>query len=484
MVVDELVAKFGFVVDGIEALKRAMQRVKEFVKGILATVAPSKKAAQALNPLKQSLEKTARAAAPATARMAKFGTAMRVVALGVAGLVTATAVAAVGVAALGAAFAAAGLRAARARRELQLDAIGKGTDAKKLAVLKNMVQAATGSNAETSGGFVDSAVEKLGEKIREARKGDDEAIKALKDAKISSVDPRDRTKAKDSSSALYEALQSFVREQEKIRQLNKDAGGSKSPRVAKSKRAKAEDLRVKAEKQADEFGIGPEMQEVFKEYTAKRLEQETLAAASRAPGPTTAEEERAKALSKSFAELQQKLATIGDAIAKPFSDFAKFMAEKVIDPLNNFADVLIQLGKKFGLIAETNTEYDARTEADRERNRASNLGKPTTLQEAQDAAKRSEDRYNQRILDAYQARLLKRLNDQSLQKVQGQAASKADQTINNTDNREQNADKRTQNVTNNVTVSGLDAITSAIKAGIAPLLAKSANTATSGSGSP
>lgn len=340
MIIEELIAKLGFKVEGLSALRDAARRLKDFAKSVLNALNPMKRAAAATNPLKAGMQNVARSTAPAVSAMSKFGSVARTVMIGVLGVATAVAGAAAGVALLGLAFARAGAKAARARRELQFQAEGKGTSENRLNLLRNTFAASAGVGEKVAGALVDDLIAGITDKTKLALAGDAEAKQEL--AKVG-INPRGKDgRPADTSALALQAATRIIAENQKAEGLRK-----------KGKTAQANQVDEKNNKMAADFGIKDELLAFLKSFpTPDALVKEMAKAGSRDAGATDAQRAREKSVSQQYTELEQKLGTIGESFAR----LGIIIANEVLPPLNSFIDGIVSIGKRLGLINQTREE--------------------------------------------------------------------------------------------------------------------------------
>jgi hypothetical protein len=373
MVIDELIARLGFRVDGLDALKTALTRLREFVKSVLGSINPFKKAGAATSPLQSGLAKVSAAAVPATASMGRMAAVARVVAVGLAGVVAGAAAAAGGIILLAQAFA----KAARARREFQIEAQGQGTTAKRFDLMRNALAAQAGVGEKKAEKTLSSLLDGVNDLRGKALAGDAEARASLAKYGLSARDRKGQPV--DASALALSAASQFIDRNARADALRK-----------RGKDKDATKLDVQNRQFGDLFGITGELAAILRTFPdVKALEASLKSAGERSPGPNSEQEERSARVSRGLAELEQKLGTVGQV----FSNVATAFADALLPLANFIADKIIQPLKAVGAIPKTAAEQDADAktagnaawEARRERG-TRNVPEATAGQRRRDAA--------------------------------------------------------------------------------------------------
>jgi hypothetical protein len=343
MVIDELIARLGFRIDGLDALKNAMARFREFVKSILSAVNPLKKAGAAANPLRTGLTKVGAAAAPATAAMGRMAAVAKVVAVGVTSIIGAAAGASVAIIALAKAFS----KAARARREFQIEAQGQGTTAKRFDLLRNALAAQAGVGEKKAEKSLSTLLDGVNELRSKALAGDPEARAGLAKYGLNARDKKGRPV--DSSALALSAASQFIERNARAEELRKRGKDKEATRLDERNR-----------QFGDEFGITGELAAILRTFPdVKALEAALKSAGERAPGPTSEQESRDARMGRELAELEQKLKTIGDV----FTEVGKKFGEALLPLANFIADNVIKPLKAIGAIPKTAAEQEADAKA-------------------------------------------------------------------------------------------------------------------------
>ena len=365
MILEELVSKLGFEVEGLNKLRAAR---KEFERTKKSAAATSK-----------TLIATNRSTAVAATGVSRLGTALRTI-LGVfARLITVAAGVAAGVALVGTAFVVAGVRAARARREFVLTAKEMGTTGQNLETLGNILRVAGfGDGFEEEAKKVVGAIDEISKSVRKGGEDADEAKKKFQGFGIDKsfdVDPK-TGKSRDSAAVAVDIFQAYKRATEQAANLRKeaDAIANKSPRKAAALRKKAIAQDQKTEQFATDAGIGGRLRVLLDSIALKDLPALVAKAASLFPTTSNASEGRQDDVAKQAEDAALKASALLKGTADRLTEIGVALATHVLPPLNSFLDKLITFGKATGLISETIGERAARTEMEREANRAKGFG--------------------------------------------------------------------------------------------------------------
>ncbi|HEV7258930.1 MAG TPA: hypothetical protein VGN82_14210 [Bosea sp. (in: a-proteobacteria)] len=492
-VIEELVSKLGFEVEGLGKLKAAAKQFDATKKAVIASSNPLKAAgasatvaAVGVGKLGDQSKKSSRGIlllSTALAGLRRAGaiaaSALRTVLMIAIRLVGVFAGLAAGAAVVAAGFVAIGVKAALARREVRLAAAEIGTSAQNLETVGNIIK-----GAGFGVGFADEAKKVVGaidEVAKTIRKGGDEADEAKKKFQGFGIDPSfnvdPRTgKSRDSAAIALDVFQAYKRATEQAANLRKqaDALGSKAPKKAAALRKKAIEQDRKNDQLAEDSGISGRLKVLLDGMTAKQFD--ALASEISRLFPTTSnKEEGARAeVANQAVEAGLKFDALLQGLSERFKEIGTSLAGGFLPGLNSFLDSVIAFAKRTGIIKETVGERNARTEMEREANRASGLGRATD-----DDLKAAADRSQQRFEDSIKARS-ERIKKQI--SPEANAAKMQQQAEQKTDNRKYENignDQRTISPSINVQASGLDAVASAVKnAVLGAISTKGANTST------
>ncbi|KRE07462.1 hypothetical protein ASE63_22445 [Bosea sp. Root381] len=388
MILDELISKLGFEVDGIQKLRAAR---KEWDKTLKASAKGNK-----------TLIATSRSTAVAATGASRLGTALRTI-LGVfARLLTVAAGVAAGVAAVGTAFVIAGVRAARARRAFVLTAKEMGTTGQNMETLGNILRVAGfGDGFEAEAKKVVGAIDEIAKTVR---KGGDDAAEAKKKFQgfgindSFNVDPK-TGKSRDTAAIALDVFQAYKRATEQAANLRKeaDAIGNKAPRKAAALRKKAIEQDRKTDQLAEDAGIGGRLRVLLDSIALKDLPELVRKAASLFPTTSNKSEGDRDNVARQAEDAALKASALLEGTADRLTEIGVALATHVLPPLNAFLDKLVSFGKATGLIAETGPERDARQESEREARRAESFSTPRTQGEAEKAAELSQKRFEDSI---------------------------------------------------------------------------------------
>lgn len=490
MILEELVSKLGFEVEGLNKLRAAR---KEFERTKKSAASTSK-----------TLIATNRSTAVAATGVSRLGTALRTI-LGVfARLITVAAGVAAGVALVGTAFVIAGVRAAKARREFVLTAKEMGTTGQNLETLGNILRVAGfGDGFEEEAKKVVGAIDEISKSVRKGGEDADEAKKKFQGFGIDKsfdVDPK-TGKSRDSAAVALDIFQAYKRAMEQAAGLRKeaDAIATKSPRKAAALRKKALAADQKTEQFAEDAGIGGRLRVLLDSIALKDLPALVAKAASLFPTTSNASESRQDDVAKQATEAGLKVSSIISGTTDRLTELGTALAVHVLPPLNSFLDKILAFGKASGLIAETKPERDARLELGREGRRAEAFSTPRSQAEIDKAVDLSQKRFEAgRQSEAERARKRREQGRADAEQQFGSGgllqyfkqllspeanAAKLQKTAEqSTDNRKYENignDQRTISPTVNVQASGLDAVASAVKnAVLGAISTKGANTST------
>lgn len=357
-VVEELVAKLGFKVDGLGDLKK-------FDKGLEST---KKKLSDFGTVMNKSL--TSRLGGLAGGAMAKIGDGMKAAASGAARfavLLAGVSAVAIGVtAAIGGiavvalkmahSFMKARAEAAAMRRELQLSAKGQRTTAINIDNVGAGFRA-MGMKAEEAKTAIGEVYGKVNEAIKE---GDGDAGKWFKKNKIATMDKRGNQR--DTAAVLDDIVKTYFDQRNKSQAAR--AASDAAPND-KKKMGAANKAELEFRKAQDEFpgltqGIRDHLAAVksYEDYVQKR--QKFLEAN---PGKTKAEEERAASIADKWQKFDNALEGLTTSITRPFNDLANAITDNVLPPLTRFAEALTGILKAIGIAPKTKGEVDAENSA-------------------------------------------------------------------------------------------------------------------------
>lgn len=339
MIVEELAARFGFSVEGVQKLRAAVKEMK--------------KAKVVAKDAGKSLSSTGKGAVAASAGSVRLGTALRTI-LGVfARLAVAAAGVAAGLVVVSTAFVIAGVRAARARREFVLTAKEMGTTGQNLETLGNILRVAGfGDGFEEEAKKVVGAVDEISKAVR---KGGDEAVEAKKKIagfgidKSFDVDPK-TGKSRDSVAIALDLFQAYKRATEQAAVLRKeaDAVAGKAPKKAAALRKKALAQDQKTEQFAADAGINGRLRVLLDNTPLKDFPELFRKASSWFPTTSNKSEARQDEVAKQAEEASLKLAAIWGRLAERFTEFGQILANEVLPPLNKFLDALVSFAKATG----------------------------------------------------------------------------------------------------------------------------------------
>lgn len=431
-ILEELVSKIGFEVEGLAELKAASKQFAAVKKDVTAVANPlrvagttSTVAAVGIGKLGDASRKSSRSVlllSTALAGLKRAGSValsvlrtIIVIALrGVAAFAALTAA----VLGIGLAVTRMGAKIALARREFALMAKEAGTTAQNLETTTNIFKyLGFGDKAKEEAG---KAVTALSEVLKTIRKGGDEADEAKKKFAGLGIDASfqiDKNgNMRDAAAVLLDVVLAYKKLNEEAAGFRKQADaieakqpfkGQKSPSGKALKpdakaRARADALRAKAlEKDrkalevADNAGIDGRLKVLIDEKSTKQLKELADRAGSERPTTSNASEERMARVAEQAERFGLTLGAIGDGLKERLSEFAVWIADYLIGPLNTFAEALLSLAKRIGLISETKGEQKARTEAEREASRAEAMRTPPEKQAEEFAKKVEENRLKQ-----------------------------------------------------------------------------------------
>lgn len=392
-ILEELVSKLGFEVEGLGKLKAAAKQFDATKKAIVASANPLKQSGAAASVAAIGVGKLGEQSKKSSRGVLLLSTALSglrrgaVVAISVLKsvlgfvlrLVPALLGVVAGLAAVGLAFARAGAKAAMARKEFALAAKEIGTSAQNLETVGNILRVAGFGE-----GFTDEAKKVVGamdEVAKTIKKGGDEADEAKKKFKgfgidqTFNVDPK-TGQTRDSAAIALDVFQAYKRATEQAAALRKqaDALGNKSPKKAASLRKKAIEQDQKNEKFAEDSGISGKLKVILDGVTTTQIAALADQAARLFPTTSNKSEGQQNAVADQAAQAGLKVDALLKGTTDRLTELGVALATDVLPPLNSFLDTLISFAKRTGLIKETTGEKAARTEQEREANRAKGFG--------------------------------------------------------------------------------------------------------------
>jgi hypothetical protein len=512
-VLEELVAKLGFEVDGLGKLKAAAKSFDATKKAVIASANPLKQsgaaagiAAVGIGKLGDQSKKSSRGVlllGTALGGLRRAGTAAIGFVRTLLGLVLRLAVpiagVAAGVVALGVAFAVAGAKAAKARREFALTAKTLGTTAQNLETGTNIVRyLGLGDDAQKG---AEKSVGAINDVLKAIRAGGDEADEARKKFTGFGIDQSfqiDKNgKMRDSVAVLLDIVQAYkqVSEQAATYRKQADAIEKKNPKQAAALRKRALERDRKATTLAEDAGIDGTFKAVLDEKTMAQIAVLIQRAQSERPTTSNASEAAQSNAASQAEQAGLKVGAIIGGITERLTDFGVTIAKEVLPPLNAFLDSVISFAKRTGIIKETTGEKASRLEGEREAHRARGLGgtpeetpqqrrNRTQAEAIQKGIEEDRKRYGtpttapvpptrpEGWMDWVKRQISPETNAAKMQK---QAETKT------TTNNQQNFgnDQRNMPVSVKVEASGLDAVAAAVKnAVLGAISTKGANTST------
>ncbi len=367
MVVEELVAKLGFKVDGLGELKKFENGLKQAQKGVSSF-------GTALNKWLSGAKMGALSGASAIGgKMAQgFKAAASSIAIAAASAARMAAVTAAFSAALvGAVALAAKLaynfvkargEAARMRREMQLTAEGSRTKIGSLEGLQKGLDAIASSGAlkDVAKSFVGQIAKEADAEIRGEGEG------KYKKAGIPLLDGAGRQR--DTAAVAIDVLSKYADLVKKGQIARREAAieeakGNKKGQAAAEGRANKTEL--EARKFANDFGIDGELMASIRALRggAEEFQKRMSEANKNNPSLTSEEEARKKQLAEQFTVLSQKFEGISESVSRAFGNLGDIVALKLIGPLGELADVIQSALKKIGFMSETKGEAEDRNKA-------------------------------------------------------------------------------------------------------------------------
>lgn len=362
MVIEELVAKLGFKVDGLNEIKRfdnalvqSKARLRDFGRN-LSTLLTDK-----LARLNTFLPKLANGFKGGVSQLAMFGAALGRITLVAGAVVGGVALVAGAVFKMALAFVRARGEAAKLRREMQLGANANRTTAANVEKVQRGFDAVTAGNAK---GKANDMVGAIATKVQEAIEGKD--YSKFKEAGINPLEKNGVRR--DSSALLLELIAKYLEKQK----AGQDAGAKE--RDAKARGDKKGEARaakqrnvaeVDASKFAKEWGIdGPLLGGLMQLSGGMKEFLQRMEEANRANPTPSKEDEKLKAdVANEWQKLKNALEGLSGAITGPLETFKDLVANKLIPPMTSLVNAIHQWLKKIGWAPETKGETDDREKA-------------------------------------------------------------------------------------------------------------------------
>jgi hypothetical protein len=382
-VVDELVAKIGIQAEGLDKLKKFEDGLKSAKKSFKDFHAEMKKTVGGGS---SPIAKVSEGVTKASAAWQKFGSVLKTIMAALTGagrsvlqFVAATGLIAGGIvgaiamlAKLALAFVRVRGEAARARRGMQLDALGKRTTA---AGIENMQK---GWSLLSGGNLKDSVKEYAGSlapDIDSAISGGEDKFKKGGIA-VTDGDGNQR----DTLAVMSDITSKYADMMSKAKALRRNAEIAKS-RGGKGRNAlvsEANKTELGARKFAKDMGIPAEMQAMIRDLRdgSKQI-QEALEKANRIdPGRTKDEEDRSARIATQFYEVEQKINSLFSGMRAGAINASDALTENLLPAMNRIADGALSFAKTIGIVRETVGERKDREAA------AETLGKNTPEEDA------------------------------------------------------------------------------------------------------
>lgn len=392
-VLEELVSKLGFEVEGLGKLKAAAKQFDATKKAVIASSNPLKAAgasagvaAVGVGKLGDQSKKSSRSVLLLSSAMTRVrGTAraaggilksILAMLLRFAGVAMG---AVAGIAAIGAAFVIAGSKAALARREFAMTAKTLGTNAQSLETTGNLFKyLGLGDDGAKD---AEKAIKSVNEVLKTIRAGGEEAKEAQKEFAGLGIDQSFKLdpktgKMRDAAAVLLDVVLAYKQLNEEAAGYRKqaDALGTKTPKKAAALRAKALEKERRSEKIAEKTGIEGKLKVALDDKSSKQLSDIAARASSEQPTPSNASEARQKTVADQAADAGLKTEAIINGTKERLVELGQALAVHVLPGVNSFLDSVLKFGKASGLIKETVGERDVRLEQERESRRASGFG--------------------------------------------------------------------------------------------------------------
>ena len=368
MVVEELVAKLGFKVDGLGELKKFENGLKHAKDGVSRFGTAMNKwvgnlkigSMNGIGAIGGKLAQGFRSAASSIAIAAAGAARM---AAGVAA-VSAALVGAVALAAkLAYNFVKARGEAAQLRREQQLAAQGDRTKVGNVEGLQKGLDmmAASGALKDVAKSFVGNIAKEADAAIR--GEGDEK----YKKNKIDLLDKKTGIQ-RDTTAVALDVLSKYAdmvkdgqiaRREAAIAQAKGDRKGETSA----IRRANKSEL--EARKFASDFGIDGPLKAALDELRngAAQFREIMEKAAKFNPGKTADQEDAAKQRAQRYEDLRQKVEGIGTGLQNAVDSVKDSIADRLMGALDDASSALLGFAKHIGLVAETKGEVQDRAKA-------------------------------------------------------------------------------------------------------------------------
>ena len=359
MILEELIARLGFKVEGLSQVKAATT---------------------ALNPLKSGLKSTASATAVAAGGAGKLKTAMGGLAsvllvagralrgflMGLAKMVGTAALVVGGLGAVAAMAIKLGLAFARARGEaaqLRRETAAMAGQQRTTPDAQNAFDGAIrlqGFNEKFAKKIRESLFEKISEAADAAIRGEQDGKDKLKKLGIkSAMDPNGNQL--DTGSLSLSALANLLKRQsenDKLLQKEKTLPDGKERKKAIDDKNKGQ---ISLRNDLKELDLGKEFDGLVRELSKAGIGIDQFVAslekaASLNPGENEAQSERTKRIATRWAEIELASAGLGEALGR----LKDLIVDQFIGPLSNVMQGIVNLGKKIGLINETKKEEQDR----------------------------------------------------------------------------------------------------------------------------
>lgn len=404
-VLEELVSKLGFEVEGLAKLKAAAKAFAGVKNDVIKSANPLKQAgasagitAVAVGRLGNESRKSSRSVlllSTALSGLKRAGTvalsALRAILAVALRLVGAFAGVAAGGGILAGVLAAVGAKAALARRELAITAKTMGTTAANLETVTNIFKGlGLGDEAEKS---AQGAIEKMDALTKAIKKGGEEGVEARKKLKGFGIDSslaigKDGA-MRDSSALLLDVVEAYKTAQEKAQSLRKQQETAANPRKKRQLGARALEQERKADGLAESAGIEGKLKVLIDEKSMPELRALYERIATLMPTTSKESESQQTEVAKQAAEAGLKVDAVLKGVSDRFTQLGVALATDVLPPLNSFLDGVVGFAKRIGLISETVKEkrdresYEAakaRADGMRAERSVNDLGKTDTPQ--------------------------------------------------------------------------------------------------------
>lgn len=371
-VLEELVSKLGFEVEGLAKLKAAAKAFAGVKDDVIKSANPLKQAgasagvtAVAIGRLGNESRRSSRGVlllSTALSGLKRAGSVAMSVLRGILTLALRLIPAFAGLVAgggvLAGVLAAIGARAALARREMALTAKMAGTTAGNLETVTNIFKGlGLGDEAEKS---AQAAVEKMNELTKAIKKGGEEGEEAKKKLKGFGIDSSLAIgadgKMRDSSALLLDVIEAYKSAQEKAQALRKKQETIANPRQKRKVGAQALEQERKADQLADNAGIEGKLKVLIDEKPIADMRAAYERAASLFPTTSPDSEKKQSGVAEEAAAAGLKIDAVLQGVATRFTELGVAIATEVLPPLNTFLDGVVGFAKRIGLISENAKE--------------------------------------------------------------------------------------------------------------------------------